>query len=100
MFQVPEYVLPRPDGNSAAEESNIRFEYTEEPFSFSILRKDSDEVLFDTSAASLIFESQYLRLRTSLPDDPYLYGLGKQNTLSLGPQPKSQLTDPSRRAYR
>lgn len=24
-----------------------------------------------------MFESQYLRLRTSLPDDPYLYGLGE-----------------------
>lgn len=25
----------------------------------------------------MVFESQYLRLRTNLPDDPYLYGLGE-----------------------
>jgi len=34
-------------------------------------------VLFDTSAASLVFESQYVRLRTSLPESPSLYGLGE-----------------------
>lgn len=64
---------------ATADSSNIKFEYEEEPFSFSIKRADTDEVLFDTSAAALIFESQYLRLRTSLPDDPYLYGLGEHN---------------------
>ena len=41
--------------------------------------KRGDEVLFDTSAAALVFESQYVRLRTSLPDDPYLYGLGEHS---------------------
>ena len=34
-------------------------------------------MLFDSSAACLIFESQYVRLRTSLPDSPSLYGLGE-----------------------
>ena len=42
-------------------------------------RRHSHEVLFDTSAASLVFESQYLRLRTKLPKDPYLYGLGEHS---------------------
>lgn len=36
-------------------------------------------MLFDTSAASLVFESQYLRLRTSLPDNPNIYGLGEHS---------------------
>lgn len=77
VYQIPESAFPRPGGSSPAADSTIRFEYTENPFSFSILRADTDEVLFDTSAASLVFESQYLRLRTSLPEDPYLYGLGE-----------------------
>jgi alpha-glucosidase len=47
------------------------------PFSFSVSRRDSGEILFDSSAAPLIFESQYLRLRTKLPDDPNIYGLGE-----------------------
>lgn len=41
------------------------------------MRKESKEVIFDSSAASLIFETQYLRLRTSLPDNPNLYGFGE-----------------------
>jgi alpha-glucosidase len=78
-FQVPESVFPRPDSTSSSDSSSLVFDYVEEPFSFSISRKDSDEVLFDTSGAAIVFESQYLRLRTSLPDDPYLYGLGEHS---------------------
>lgn len=79
VFQVPESVFARPNEKSAAEKNDLEFEITEEPFSFKIIRKENDEVLFDTSAASLVFESQYLRLRTKLPQDPYLYGLGEHS---------------------
>lgn len=72
-------MFPRPSGSSSSETSQLRFEYTESPFSFSVVRADSGEVLFDTSAATFIFESQYLRLRTSLPENPYLYGLGEHS---------------------
>lgn len=66
--------------SGSSRKSNIVFEYTKSPFSFSIRRAGRHgEVLFDTSAASLVFESQYLRLRTSLPDDPYLFGLGEHS---------------------
>ncbi|CRK12636.1 hypothetical protein BN1723_001885 [Verticillium longisporum] len=75
VYQVPESVFPRPDEGSFWGDAKIKFDYTEEPFAFTIKRSDTDEVLFDTSAASIVFESQYLRLRTSLPEDPYLYGL-------------------------
>ena len=53
------------------------FKYVANPFSFSVVRRSNGDVLFDTSAASLVFESQYLRLRTSLPANPSLYGLGE-----------------------
>lgn len=36
-------------------------------------------MLFDTSDTSLVFERQFLRLRTWLPDDPNLYGLGEHS---------------------
>lgn len=42
-------------------------------------RSDTQETLFNTSAASLVFETQYIRLRTSLPEDPYIYGLGEDS---------------------
>ncbi|KAI0971585.1 glycoside hydrolase family 31 protein [Xylaria arbuscula] len=80
VYQVPESFFPRPKtGGSTKHKSALKFDYVKEPFSFTVSRSDSNEVLFDTSAASLIFESQYLRLRTKLPEDPYLYGLGEHS---------------------
>ncbi|KAL4936835.1 hypothetical protein BDV06DRAFT_216342 [Aspergillus oleicola] len=76
VYQVPESVLQRvgnEDGDS--NQSTLKFDYVEEPFSFTVSR--GDDVLFDTSASNLIFQPQYLNLRTWLPDDPYLYGLGE-----------------------
>lgn len=79
-YQVPEEVFPRPkSGELGAELSSLKFSYTDTPFAFQVSRSDTDEVLFDTSAANLIFESQYVRLRTYLPEDPYLYGLGEHS---------------------
>ena len=80
VFQIPDEVFPRPDSDGVpAADSALKFDYKEKPFSFKISRRSDDEVLFDSSAASLVFESQYLRLRTSLPKDPYLYGLGEHS---------------------
>ncbi|KKK21334.1 putative alpha-glucosidase [Aspergillus rambellii] len=76
VYQVPESVLPRARSDYGyPRHSVLKFSYVEEPFSFTVSR--GDEVLFDTSASNLIFQSQYLNLRTWLPDDPYLYGLGE-----------------------
>ncbi|KAK5717313.1 hypothetical protein LTR15_009206 [Elasticomyces elasticus] len=79
VYQVPSSVFerPSPNGDCSADSADIVFNYIESPFSFSVTRRSTNETLFDTSAASLIFESQYLRLRTSLPANPSLYGLGE-----------------------
>ena len=79
VYQVPSEVFTRPPvGNYEAGSHQLEFEYEENPFSFLVKRKgNSSEILFDSSAASLIFESQYVRLRTKLPDNPSLYGLGE-----------------------
>ena len=78
VYQVPESVLPRPaSGDGSRGNSALKFDYKEEPFSFTVTK--GDEVLFDTSASNLIFQSQYLNLRTWLPKDPYLYGLGEHS---------------------
>jgi alpha-glucosidase len=55
------------------------FSYSEAPFSFAVQRRSDGETLFNTSGSNLIFESQYVRLRTSLPLNPYLYGLGENS---------------------
>jgi alpha-glucosidase len=79
VYQVPESVLPRPNvtAPSSAENAALRFNYVASPFSFSVTRVDSNEILFDTSAAAIVFQSQYVRLRTRLPESPHLYGLGE-----------------------
>lgn len=71
-------MFPRPESkNVGPDAAALTFEWTEKPFSFKVVRKATNETLFDTSAASLVFEDQYLRLRTRLPEAPHLYGLGE-----------------------
>lgn len=78
VYQVPDSVFTRPQSSSvSAASSNLEFSYVTSPFSFTISRNNGGEVLFDSSAADLIFEDQYIRLRTNLPDSPSLYGLGE-----------------------
>lgn len=78
-------MFPRPKADTNIGKSNLKFEFVNEPFSFRIARESTGEVLFDTSAASLVIESQYLRLRTKLPDNANLYGLGEStDRLKLG----------------
>ncbi|KOS19918.1 putative alpha/beta-glucosidase [Escovopsis weberi] len=79
VFQVPESIFARPKKTSRASSNNLKFAYKQNPFSFTVSRARTGEVIFDSSAASLVFESQYLRLRTNLPQDPYLYGLGEHS---------------------
>ncbi|KAK2592104.1 hypothetical protein QQS21_010210 [Conoideocrella luteorostrata] len=74
VYQIPDSIVGRPDGASPASTSKLKFEYDEYPFAFRVKR--GNEAIFDTAGVPLIFESQYLRLRTSLPKDPYLYGFG------------------------
>ncbi|OKL62330.1 putative alpha/beta-glucosidase agdC [Talaromyces atroroseus] len=80
VYQIPKSILDPPTGaQGSSRDSDLIFSYTESPFSFAIQRSSSKETLFNTSGSNLIFESQYVRLRTSLPEDPNLYGLGENS---------------------
>ena len=80
VYQIPESILSLPNGADASSEGfPLNFSYVEGPFSFAIQRSDTGDTLFNTSGTNLVFESQYIRLRTSLPDSPYLYGLGEDS---------------------
>ena len=78
-YEVPESVLPRPkaDPFTLPHSSAIQFNYTTSPFSFSIVRNSNKEVLFSTGSHPIIFEPQYLRVKTDLPTNANLYGLGE-----------------------
>lgn len=77
IYQVPESVLPRPASEGHFDSPNIQFSYETEPFSFKVLR--DQDVLFDTSENNLVVETQYLNLRTWLPENPNIYGLGEHS---------------------
>lgn len=81
VYQVPNSIFPRPSAGqgSGAQNSKLKFDLKEDPFSFTVSRNDTGEVLFNTSSSNLVFQSQYLNLRTSLPKDPNLYGLGEHS---------------------
>ncbi|KAL7623035.1 hypothetical protein AAE478_006714 [Parahypoxylon ruwenzoriense] len=80
VYQVQEQILPRPRSQAvSSSDAALRFSLIEEPFSFSITRSHSGEVLFNTTGGQLVFESQYVYLRTQLPRDPNIYGLGEHS---------------------
>lgn len=79
-YEVPDSVLPRPESSNVdSNQAAIQFKYTASPFTFSIIRTNTKEVLFSTTNDHpLIFEEQYLRLKTvALPADANIYGLGE-----------------------
>ncbi|KAI5210959.1 glycoside hydrolase family 31 protein [Aureobasidium subglaciale EXF-2481] len=80
-YQVPTSVFPTPDSNNSVPSSDatLAFSMEQNPFSFKITRKSNHEVLFDTSKSPIVFEDQYLRLRTALPENPNIFGLGEHS---------------------
>ena len=46
-------------------------------FGFNVTRKSTKEVLFSTTGTKLVFESQFIELVTSQPENYNLYGLGE-----------------------
>jgi alpha-glucosidase len=77
VYQLPESNVDIPDSNGTPQKVDLEFTMTDDPFSFAVTRKSNDQVLFNTSGQTLVFESQYLHVRTALPDDPNIYGLGE-----------------------
>ncbi|KAK2755518.1 hypothetical protein FQN54_006458 [Arachnomyces sp. PD_36] len=79
VYQIPKDLLAMPESEEFDGSGDFVFSLQQKPFAFSVTRKSNDQVLFNTTGQALIFESQYLRLRTSLPDDPNIYGLGESS---------------------
>ncbi|RTE78490.1 hypothetical protein BHE90_007025 [Fusarium euwallaceae] len=81
VYQVPDSVFPRPGYGQwcSPKNSKLKFAFKADPFSFTVSRSDTGEVLFDTSGNKLVFENQYVYLKTNLPPSPHLYGLGEHS---------------------
>ncbi|KAG8814457.1 hypothetical protein FRC18_001947 [Serendipita sp. 400] len=76
-YEVPESVFPRPKPAGNPFSPTIKFRFATNPFAFSVLRVETNEVLFDTENYPLIFAPQYIRLKTTLPANANIYGLGE-----------------------
>ncbi|KAI0823812.1 alpha-glucosidase [Trametes gibbosa] len=100
-YEVPDSVFPRPHADIFAtpHSASIRFNYTASPFSFSIYRTPTHEVLFSTASHPIVFESQYLRVKTNLPTEANLYGLGEHTDSFRLPTHNYTRTMWSRDAY-
>nr|KAG5702206.1 hypothetical protein BaRGS_033918 [Batillaria attramentaria] len=60
-----------------ATDPKYKFEVTSlDPFTFRVIRKSTEAVLFDTSVGGLVLEDQFLQLSTRLPTE-YVYGMGE-----------------------
>ncbi|KAF4978132.1 hypothetical protein FZEAL_5430 [Fusarium zealandicum] len=81
VYQVPDDVFPRPGYGQwcSPKNSKLKFDFNADPFSFTVSRTDTGEVLFDTTGNKLVFESQYVHLKTHLTKSPHLYGLGEHS---------------------
>ena len=79
-YEVPEPVFPRPKSHDIYfQHCDLEFRLHEFPFSFSIVRRSTREVLFSTESYPLVFKPQYLRIKTSLPAHANIYGLGEHS---------------------
>jgi hypothetical protein len=70
------YLYPHAHGCSA---NQIYTHLQLAPFSFNISCASTGEVLFTIADNRLIFEPQYLRLKTTLSPMPNIYGLGEHS---------------------
>lgn len=65
---------------------DLQFTWSNEPtFSFSVIRKSTGDVLFDTTGTVLVYENQFVEFVSSMPTEYNLYGMGERiHGLRLG----------------
>lgn len=70
--------LPKIENGSSKNLSNLLFTWSNDPsFQFKISRVDSGEVIFNTFGSKIVFEDQFLELRTSMVPDYNVYGFAE-----------------------
>lgn len=107
-WEVPQDIIPRQaprdvplDGSAgapprslvlSAAASDLTFTLHASPFRFTVSRRSTGDVLFDTSPA-LVFKDRYLELTTALPAGrASLYGLGEHTKRTFRLQQKDTFT--------
>jgi alpha-glucosidase (family GH31 glycosyl hydrolase) len=80
-WEIPETV-PFPHFRTTelipSEQGSCTIEVQADPFSFSVTRKDTGEILFDTRGRNFVFSEYYIQLSTVLPTEN-VFGFGERN---------------------
>jgi alpha-glucosidase len=89
-YILNETLVPRPgvdgDAETSTQGSDLQFSWSNDPsFSFTVIRKSTGDVLFNTNGSVLVFEDQFVEFVTSMPQNYNVYGLGERiHGLRLG----------------
>ncbi|KAF1851321.1 glycoside hydrolase family 31 protein [Cucurbitaria berberidis CBS 394.84] len=76
---VPEDLIPRPKPEDSYEDSDLHFDWGNDPsFWFTVTRHSTSDVIFTTKGAHLVYENQFIEFVNTLPEDYNLYGLGER----------------------
>lgn len=70
-YILPSYLVPQPqwDGKTNAGSSDLKFDWSNDPsFQFKISRCSTGEELFSTYGFKIVYEDQFLELKTSMVD--------------------------------
>ena len=91
---MSQYILPselvyapeQGEIDPATQDIDLQFSWSNDPtFSFTVVRKSTGDVLFDTSGSVLVYENQFIEFVTQLPENYNLYGMGERiHDLRLG----------------
>ncbi|KAF7446896.1 Alpha-glucosidase, family 31 glycosyl hydrolase [Pyrenophora tritici-repentis] len=78
-WMVPEDLIPRPQAEDSYKDTDLKFDWGNEPsFWFNVGRHSTGDVIFTTEGSKLIYENQFIEFVNSLPEDYNLYGLGER----------------------
>ncbi|KAK9315905.1 glycosyl hydrolases family 31-domain-containing protein [Lipomyces starkeyi] len=79
VYILPDNLVPKPGVETLTPfvDSDLVFAYTAMPFSFTIIRKSTGEILFSTAGNPLVYENQFIQFNTSLPKGHFITGLGE-----------------------
>lgn len=82
LVNLPQQGVPEPE----TENIDLQFSWSNDPsFSFTVVRKSTGDVLYDTRGSVLVYENQFIEFVTQLPENYNLYGMGERiHGLKLG----------------
>ncbi|CAO2658127.1 Nn.00g073870.m01.CDS01 [Neocucurbitaria sp. VM-36] len=78
-WMVPESLIPRPKAEDSSEDSDLVFDWGDDPsFWFTVTRQSTGNVIFTTKGSHLVYQNQFTEFVNTLPEDYNLYGLGER----------------------